>query len=117
MKAILCVMLAVMVVAILLATTSVRVGAYQSVDLRTFVFVRGPNQNIQDADVVMIDEDGHARVFPKTNEGGWTKLQIPDGRYRVTVSADGWKSRTGRLLVPARSRYPHRTFLFYMKKK
>jgi hypothetical protein len=90
----------------------------QEPDTRTFVFVRehGTLENIQDAKVKFTDPDGQAWVFPPTNEGGWTKLQIPDGRYDVIVKATGWKTRDGKLLVPARSRYPPRTFVIYMER-
>jgi hypothetical protein len=117
-------LLAVLVFVVLLALTSVRLGARETVspapapepERRTFVWVRGPDRNIGGAHVQFVDRVGDSWGFPLTNEGGWTKRAVPDGYYSVLVSADGWKTRRIRLHTPTRERYATRDFTVWMER-
>ena len=86
----------------------------EEVESRTFVFVRGPDRNIENAEVVFVNDSGERWLFPETNEGGWTKRLVPDGKYAVTVSAKGWKTRIAKLRVPSGDRYEHRTYIVHL---
>lgn len=114
-------LLAVAVIGALLVLilATVRVGAWQGEpDLRTFVFVRGPSENIAGAEVVFVgNEDGERWLFPYTNEGGWTRRSLPDGKYRVAITAAGWQTRMLTVAVPTGDRYKHRTFTIHLKPK
>jgi len=106
----------------LIVATSIRVGARQpeAPDLRTFVFVRtfSPPKNIEGARVVFKRmSDGETWIFPYTKDGGWTKRFVPDGKYLVSVKAEGYRSQLLTFTVPSGKKFPHRTFEVWMEKK
>ncbi len=118
-------MLFMAVLCSLIVIASVRLSARQTVleegpDPRTFIFVRDLSHetphNVSGAQVIARRiSDKEAWPFPLTNLGGWTKRQIPDGVYLVSITADGHKPTFLKITVPTKGRYPHRTFEAYME--
>lgn len=119
MRTALIVLMAVFLIAIL--SVALMAGAGEP-DPRTFVFVRervnGQMGMVIGADVIFLRMKDHEPwPFPKTGPGGWTRRQIPDGHYLVSVKADGYIPKIVSVKVPADSRFPHRTYTIYLERK
>jgi hypothetical protein len=119
------IVLAMMIICGMIVLTSIRLGAKQPEgiappDTRTFIFVRDliTPRNVMGAQIVATRmTDKEQWPFPLTNLGGWTKRQIPDGVYLVSVVADGYEPRLLRITVPTKGKFPHRTFEAFLEPK
>ena len=91
-------------------------------DLRTFIYVWSSTAAISGASVYVErkQSDSIAPIrfsFPKTNEGGWTHRQIPDGDYTLFIEAEGFKPHRSQITVPSGKRYKFRDFPVMLEPK